>query len=160
MGLDNLLSSIGNEITACRIKCEGIKNEPKEGIYPRCFYPEINDKKLDYFDYVVIGINPGTASKLEESFVKYIKNRKSLFGFEDIKTVAKPIIESVPYYTWVRKYLKRYSNKKGLNILWTELVKCQNQLDENGKKIPLNGKTKTECFERFLVKEIQTFANN
>ena len=133
-------------------------NEPQQGIYPRCFYPEITDKKSGYFDYVVIGINPGTASKLEQAFVKYIKIRDSHFGFEDIKTVAKPIMESAPYYTWVRTFLERYSNKKSLNILWTELVKCQNELDSNKSKKPLDRTTEKRCFEKFLRREIRIFA--
>lgn len=151
MGLNKLLNTIGNEITACRIRCEGIKNEPKEGIYPRCFYPEIK-KKSGYFDYIVIGINPGTATDLERAFVNYIKSHKPNFGFEDIKIVSKPIIESFPYYKWVRIFLKKYSKKKNLNILWTELVKCQSQPDNNKNKLP-----KERCFEKFLKREIRIF---
>jgi hypothetical protein len=163
MGLNKLLNSIGNEITTCNIKCEGVENKPKKGIYPRCFYPERKNKKLRYFDYIVIGINPGTASDLERDFVKYIKSKKkSNFGFEDIRTVMKPIVEGHPYYKRVREFLKLYPNdrkKEKLNILWTELVKCQNQLDEDRKKISLKQTTENRCFEKFLRKEIGIFAS-
>jgi len=166
MNLNKLLNSIGNKITKCSGKCEGVKNDPKEGIYPRCFYPEIHSKK-GYFDYIVIGINPGTASELERAFVKYINNHKkskkkksekSRFGFRDIKAVMKPIVESddYDYYKRLRAFLKLYPNnrkKRDLNILWTELVKCQSDL----KNKRLKYSTKKSCFGEFLDSEIEVF---
>ena len=112
-GLSTTLNRIGNEITVCRNKCEGIKNEPGKCIYPRCFYPE---KKSGHFDYIVIGINPGYASDLERAFTKFIKSHKRSFGFNDIRKVAKPIIEGHDYYERVRKFLGKLSNKKNPNI--------------------------------------------
>ena len=154
-----LLNDIGNQITDCRIKCERIEKNRKEGIYPRCFYPEVKNKKLGYFDYIVIGINPGTASDLERAFVKYIKMHKLEFGFEAVRIVMRPIVESNDYYKRVRAFLELYpkNRKKKLNILWTELVKCQNQLDKNKKKLPLDKTTEERCFKKFLKKEIGIF---
>jgi hypothetical protein len=156
MHLNKRLNTIGGKITDCISKCEGVENKPEEGIYPRCFYPEIHSKK-GYFDYIVIGLNPGAAGELERAFLQYIKSqKKSKFGFEDIKTVMEPIVESNDYYKRVRAFLKLYPGnreKKDLNILWTELVKCQSEL----KNKRLEYSTKKKCFEKFLDDEIEVF---
>ncbi len=160
MGLNQLLNRIGNEIIDCKSKCEGIKNEPKEGIYPRCFSPEVKNEKVGCFHYIVVGIDPGTATDLEQVFVKSIKNHKSKFGFKDIKIVANPIIQNVPYYTRVRTFLRKYSNMDDLNILWTELVKYQNQIGMDKKKLPLDPTTEATCFKKFLKRKIEIFAKD
>lgn len=157
MSLNKSLNSIGDEITACRFRCKAIMNDVEKGIYPRCFYPEICNEKLKYFDSIVIGLNPGIATPLERAFIKYIQSHKSNFGFEYIKIVMEPIIRNCDYYTRVRAFLNKYLEKKDLNILWTELVKCQSRLDDMGGKLPIELDTKKKCFEKFLKREIEIF---
>jgi len=88
------LDAIGEEITACRVQCEGTINEPKEGIYPRGFFPDVDNKESPHFDAVVIGLNPGTASHLEMTFTKYVQEREGCMKYRHIKTVLKPIVKS------------------------------------------------------------------
>ena len=157
----SLLNDIGEEITACRRTglCRGIVNRPENGIYPRCFYPEIHDKESEHFDGVVIGLNPGTASPLEMAFTKYIREREGGVKYSQIKTVSEPTVKNHLYYMRVRAFLRKYLNKKDMNILWTELVKCQSKRD-NGNKLPLGLSTKKQCFDTFLRREIEIFAEN
>lgn len=153
------LDAIGEEITACRVQCEGTINEPKEGIYPRGFFPDVDNKESPHFDAVVIGLNPGTASHLEMTFTKYVQEREGCMKYCHIKTVLKPIVKSHPYYTRVRAFLRKHLPTKDLNILWTELVKCQSAT-KNGKKLPLKFSTKKRCFKRFLKEESEIFSGN
>ena len=163
MTLSKLSDSIGDDITKCRNKCEGTEKQPSKGIYPRCFYPEIQRRKSARLDYIVIGINPGEATALEKAFTKYIRHhnprgRKWNLGFRDIRSVMKPIIESndYNYYKPVRAFLKLYPDnkkKRKLNILWTELVKCQSKL----KNKHLKNSTMEKCFHKFLKNEIEKF---
>ena len=157
-----LLNEIGEEITACRItdRCKGIvENKPEEGIYPRCFFPEVYDKESAHFDAIVIGLNPGTASHLEMAFTRYIREREGCVKYRHMKTVLEPIVKSHPYYTRVRAFLRKYLQTRDLNILWTELVKCQSKRDD-GKKLPLELSAKKQCFDKFLKREIEIFAGN
>lgn len=65
------IDEIGQRLVSCRLKCDGIRNEPKKGIIRRCLILE-NPDGLKEPDCFIVGINPGISGKREREY--YRKN--------------------------------------------------------------------------------------
>ena len=53
------VKSIGNELVNCQNHCDGIQNNPEEGILPRCL---IFEGRIGTNGAIVVGLNPGKAN--------------------------------------------------------------------------------------------------
>jgi len=139
-----MLNELGEKLVKCNLNCEGINNNPKKGIIPRCLIPE---KRNGTNKCIVVGLNPGKCKKKERNYyltrgIKY----KSIVGYFFESNLNK------------RAYFKRTRDlitQLGFdgNILWTDLVKCE-CLGKNGK-IPVQ--TLRVCINKFLREEINLF---
>ena len=70
--LKNKIHEIGREMVDCKQQCEGIRNELKNGIIPRCLVLEegVNNNGI-----IIIGMNPSnTKSRLREQEQEALKN--------------------------------------------------------------------------------------
>jgi len=136
---------IGNELVNCQNHCNGVQNNPEEGILPRCL---IFEERVGTNGAIVIGLNPGKAKKSEHAFLLEHNNT-----YEAVETYWTRKIKNFQYYKKIRELL----DKLGFNgsILWTELVKCQCS-EENGI-IPIQ--TMRTCINTYLKREIEVFPN-
>ena len=161
--LEKIIDELGENLLQCEgntkedgYKCEGINNDKKEGIIPRCLFLETDSRGAFKEGCVVVGINPGKSNKNERN---YYKNKEDI-NYKHVKEYSKLIIEggklyegdkerkAHKYYNRTREFLEMI-NLKG-PILWTELVKCEN----NGKKLPAL-QTFRICTKEHLTKEIE-----
>lgn len=138
------LNELGEKLVKCNLNCEGINNNPKEGIIPRCLIPE---KRSGTNTCIVVGLNPGKCKKKERDYylAKGIKY-ESVVGY-----FFESNLSSRPYFKRTRDLITRLGFDG--DILWTDLVKCES-LGKNGK-IPVQ--TLRVCINRFLRKEINLF---
>jgi hypothetical protein len=139
------IAELGNELVACSDRCPGIACLPDEGRPPRCLYLE-TDQRDTSPGTIVIGLNPGRARADEISYfaangVSY--RTVSTFFFRE-RACKKG------YYTEIRRFVD--SIEKRGPILWTELVKCENEVGHSGTP-PLQ--TLRHCTSRFLTRELE-----
>ncbi|MDD3159972.1 MAG: uracil-DNA glycosylase family protein [Candidatus ainarchaeum sp.] len=136
-------NNILDKIHFCDLNCEGIINDKKNGVPPRCL---ILEKQPGKNNCIVVGINPGIIRKKEQNYYK-----KNGIDHKVIHEYWEKEISKVSYYSRTKELLNCL-NFDG-NILWTELVKCQSK----SKKIPLQ--TLRTCINNWLKKEINLFEN-
>ena len=148
MTLQEQISRIGTRMVACMQKCHGIKNEPHEGVLPRCLSLESRDSKER--GVVVVGLNPGNAGKPE---CEYYQSTDLSYG-AIVNYWEQSLKESNEYY----KRLRELANQLGLGgtILWTELAKCEN--DSNVKRPPVQ--TLRTCANLYLLNELKLVPND
>jgi len=140
--LEKFINELGENLLKCNEICEGISNNKKRGIIPRCLYLE---NRGEYEKgCVVVGINPGISTKKERA--DYLKIAD--LNYEDVKSISKSIIDSHKYYNQTRKFLEAIDLKGP--ILWTELVKCENK----DKRLPPI-QTFRVCTKNYLTEEIK-----
>ncbi|MCG3167389.1 MAG: hypothetical protein POELPBGB_03179 [Bacteroidia bacterium] len=135
------INAIGQEMTTCRHNCDRIINDPENGILPRClFFDERSSDKKHLI--IAIGINPGIADEKEKMKLKKIDNYeevcKKLSGYKDHKYYER--------LSWLIDDLGHTGD-----ILWTELVKCQNA---DKRKNP-NVYTSAFCSSLYLNNEVK-----
>jgi hypothetical protein len=99
---------------------------------------------------VIVGINPGRSKSKEREF--YRSNGQT---YEQVVVHWQIHISRLPYYMRLRN-LATESGLKG-PILWTELVKCENESAESGLP-PLQ--TFRTCTQAYLQKELHAVPNN
>ena len=152
--LINGILQIGNQLVSCNLNCDGICNNPQDGIIPRCLYLEHQNRHGET-GCVVVGINPGNPGKSatndkERNF--YLDNQISY------NTVVDFWINHGGYNHPYYRYLRDLINCVGYNgpILWTELVKCEN--DNETRFPPLQ--TFRICTHNFLTKELDLVPKN
>lgn len=142
-----MIKKLGEELIKCRLNCEGINNNPKLGIIPRCL---ILEKRQGKKNCIVIGLNPGKCRQEERDY----------FLEKGLK------YDSIPGYFFEknlnnRAYFKRTRDILTVlgfdgDILWTDLVKCE-CIGENGT-IPIQ--TMRVCINKFLRQEINIFKSS
>jgi len=155
--IKNKISKIAQQIINCDKNCDGVYSNLKEGVIPRGLILETEGRKSNAKGCIVIGINPGKASKFEKNYYreKYIENKGSinyenlLFLWENGWKNKKPV-KNCQYFQKLRKI----SNGLGLKgpIIWTNLAKCQNQ------DPPLQ--TIRTCVGTYLKKELELFPSD
>jgi hypothetical protein len=67
------IDGIGIKLVNCKLKCEGIRNEPEKGVLPRCLILEKNGRPANDLavpECIVVGINPGTSRGRERGYYK------------------------------------------------------------------------------------------
>lgn len=140
--IDKKIKCIGKDLVICENFCEGILNEPKKGVLPRCLFLEIDKRNIDSNGVVFVGINPGKTKNNEDQF--YINNG---VNYESLVTYWNKRIKKVSYY----QRLKNLATQLGFDgpILWTELVKCENS---SGNLPPLQ--TFRTCTNKYLRREL------
>lgn len=144
--LEVSINKLGDKLLNCTNDCDGIINKKPLGIIPRCLYLE---KREEYEKgCVVVGINPGKSKENERGNYKKIN-----LTYDDVKIVSKNIIDSHKYYNQIRKFLE-IIDRNG-PILWTELVKCENE--ENN--LP-DLQTFRICTKKYLTEEIKKVPEN
>ena len=143
MSLQEQISQIGAQMVKCQQRCKDIKNEPGEGIPPRCLFLEVRDPKAR--GVVIVGFNPGNADESERVYYK----SKSLSYAATKDYWEGALKDSSNYY----KRLRKLADQLGLSgtILWTELAKCENDLEI--KHPPLQ--TLRTCANLYLLNELK-----
>ncbi len=143
--MKSAIEQIGREMVKCSQNCFGIECDQADGILPRCLIWEEPEKNKTGIGCAVIGINPGRAKSKEMQFYK----KKTYDEF--LKYWEEEIKKEHPYYCRPREMLRGFE----LNgpILWTDLVKCQN--DKKGAKGLLPLETLRTCMSRYLSKELE-----
>jgi len=140
------INSIGSGLVKCNFKCEGVVNDKKKGIIPRCLIYEGRNGKNGA---IVIGINPGKSSKEEQKFLlKGNCNYQAILDFWDLKA------KNFAYYKKSRELITDLGFTG--DILWTDLAKCECR-GKNGD-VPIQ--TLRICIDRFLEKEIKALSDN
>ncbi|MDD5474301.1 MAG: uracil-DNA glycosylase family protein [Candidatus Methanoperedens sp.] len=138
-----MINLLGEKLVKCNLKCEGINNNPKEGIIPRCLMVE---KGNGSNSCIVVGLNPGKCNEDEKKYylghgIKY----ESLLRY-----FSESNLKNIPYFKKTRDLITTQLGFKG-DIVWTNLVKCECK-GENGK-IPIQ--TLRVCINRFLREEVK-----
>lgn len=141
------IDKLGEKLAHCEKKCLGIKNDPLKGILPRCLMLEIT-KRDESITSIIVGINPGQSKQRErEYFIREGANYSTWKKYWETK------IKKLSYYEKLRKFITQLGYKEG--ILWTELVKCQNE--EKCKEPPLQ--TFRVCIKNYLERELESVPN-
>lgn len=143
--IDKAINKIGENLVRCDLKCEGINNNPKRGVIPRCL---IQEKRNGKKKCIVVGLNPGKCNAKERKY--YLNNGisfVSLAGYFDQ-------IQNRRYFKEARELITLLGFDG--DILWTDLAECE-CLGKNGE-IPIQ--TLRVCINRFLRKEIDLFKHS
>jgi len=146
MGNQDKIYLIGDKLTRCDLKCDGIVNKPVEGRTPRCLFYEKRDSSRA--GVIIIGINAGKSGKDERKYYGRNYSYKVLLNYWDLK------LKNLAYYRKSRKIITELGFKG--DILWTDLAKCECE-GKNGD-VPIQ--TLRICIDRFLDKEIKALPNN
>jgi len=137
------ITDLGEKLVNCDFTCEGIVNNPSEGIPPRCLIFEERPGKKGA---IIVGLNPGKAKIKEKNY--YIDKGASyqiIVDYWDVK------ISNLKYYSNLRALLNKFEIDGP--ILWSDLVKCQ--CSKKNGVIPIQ--TMRNCINKFLRKEIELF---
>lgn len=139
------IEDIGGRLVSCDKRdkrCEGIVNEPRIGILPRCLILE-DGGRTSGTGCVVVGLNPGHAKPHERDAYKGDHTYKNV-----VKYWRDGKISERAYYGRLRNFV----NELGLRgpILWTELVKCESI---EGTTLPLQ--TLRTCIRDYLNEELK-----
>jgi len=139
------ISNIGNKLVKCKETCAGICNDPQNGIIPRCLYLEYLNRN-QYNGCVIVGINPGRTNNSEKSY--YLKNGISYNTIVNFFEKPGRYKYGHPYYRYLRIFVDLIGYEGP--ILWTELVKCENDTSTNFPPL----QTFRHCTHRYLSKEL------
>jgi len=154
--LHKVIDRIGKKLVRCKWQCDGIENKPEEGKIPRCLILESKGRKRN--GIIIIGENPGRAGGTENSqlikanYDKYIEFWKEKKG--EKKGEGK---EDKGYYGKLREFAEKLGFKGP--ILWTDVVKCQKDIDKN-KKSELPAQTIRNCVNEYLLEEVEKAPEN
>lgn len=147
--IKNAIWNIGNKIVKCNRKCDDVKNDKNDGIIPRCLYLEIDNRMKNAKGCVVVGMNPGKASKKEKNFYKENK-----LDYHTLNRYWEENASKNMYYNYLRDFINCIGYEGP--ILWTELAKCQN--DDNISSPRLQ--TFRTCISLFLNRELNIIPND
>jgi len=137
------LRKIGEEMVDCSESCACIANRPEEGILPRCLILEEGPGRNGA---AVVGLNPGASDRAERAF--YLEHGATYDS--TLKYWSKHVRMNEQYNTRLRGFLEQVG--RGGTILWTELVKCEN---ESGHKGALPIQTYRTCAKLYLNRELE-----
>jgi len=140
------IEDLRQRLVSCGLNCDGIRNEPQNGIMPRGIILDPDSSMGP--DCIIVGINPGSSGKREREY--FLKNGPSYvslkrYFFDDAK------IYRTKYYEELRNFAKEIGFWDA--ILWTDLCKCENRI--KGKSPPLQ--TFRICVKKFLLEELRLF---
>jgi len=141
--LNEKINNIGCQMVKCTKNCAGIAKPGENDIIPMCLYLE-DTKDNSTTGTIIVGINPGNATKKEREY--YYKHGHN---YENVVNYWKKYVQCKHQYY---KKLRAFVNGLGFNghILWTELVKCANDKNEQP---PLQ--TFRTCCSEYLNEEIK-----
>ncbi len=60
-----MINELGKKLVKCDLNCEGVNNNPKLGIIPRCLIQENRSGKNSC---IVVGLNPGKCKNKEKQY--------------------------------------------------------------------------------------------
>ncbi|MBA7581011.1 hypothetical protein ES708_22910 [subsurface metagenome] len=149
--LMNGIFQIGNQLVNCNHNCAGIRNSPQEGIIPRCLYLEHQDRQGEK-GCVIVGINPGRSTNNNRERNFYLDNHLSY------NTIVNFWTNHGGYNHTYYRYLRDFVNCIGFDgsILWTELVKCENDNETNFPPL----QTFRICTHNYLTNELNLVPDN
>jgi hypothetical protein len=147
--IKNRILAIGNAMVKCGNKCDGICNDPLNGILPRCLFFDERNSDIEN-GCVIIGINPGKGGKNSGEAKFYREHGNTYSAQLQLWATAK----KANYY-W---FLEDFAIAAGWigPILWTELVKCECSV--NYSVPPLQ--TSRNCTKRYLTDELNVVPAN
>lgn len=138
---------IAKGLNQCKLYCEGIINDPKRGIIPRCLFNEPRNKNGKCA--IVIGLNPGKSSLNERNY--YLKNNNTYQAGQDY---WENKIKNFAYFNRSRELISIFGFTG--DIVWSDLAKCESA--EKRGEVPVQ--TLRICIDRFLKREIESLPKN
>lgn len=140
--LHERIDHFGVELVACKDGCAGILRRQSEGILPRSLFLE--RAHAAGRGCLAVGLNPGTSKAVERDF--YRKHGSTY----DVVKEYRTRIDGIPYFSRVRSIIEQMELTGP--ILWSNLVKCENESGRKGLLPPLQ--TLRHCTRRFLAREL------
>lgn len=142
----DVICSIGEKLTVDNSysKYDDLECNLSEGVIPRGLIYEEDNRNTNTVGCVMVGLNPGKATKEERDFFKL-----ETLSYERFLLYWKENVFQHPYY----KRLRKLADELELDgpILWTELVKCQGK--ENGQ---LSVQTIRDDINKYLFFELES----
>lgn len=159
--LNRSIEMIGSELVNCDSNCDGITNHiknPKSNAPPRCLYFDCAGVSEEIPGVIVVGINPGTMKSEEKRFMDECQKEHGSISYEKIVEHWLDRGKNRKYYKHGKQVIihinKLTANAWAGPVLWTELVKCQN--DHNIKAAhKISKETYRGCVYRYLRREIE-----
>lgn len=145
--LQESIDQLAAELVNCHDHCAGIWLDRSAGVLPRSLYLERpNAAGRGCF---AVGLNPGTSPQREREIY-----RTSGVSVKNVNAFRASIAE-IPYLARSRTVI----NQLKLNgpILWSNLAKCENELNRKGLP-PLQ--TLRHCSRRFLRRELSAIPDD
>lgn len=142
--MSKAIVELGEKLVHCSLNCEGINNNPRQGIIPRCLIPE---SRGGVNRCIVVGLNPGKCNVKEREY--YLNNGIKFSSITDYFENEK--LKDIPYFKKARGLITLLGFDG--DILWTDLAKCEC----SGKNGSLPIQTLRVCINKFLRKEIELF---
>lgn len=151
------INKIGDDIIRCDRQCLGVRNDKSAGCYPRGLFI---DPDSSHINVVVVGENPGKASRLEklcyqilgelykdekESYEKYnVRVGRKCFG----NIYTKRTIHLLNELGLISEKLSSTEENESTpkDVLWTEVSFCE------AKKSKITTEIFQDCSNRFLAK--------
>lgn len=148
MALQSSINRIGKKLVACSSPCQGIARAQAKGILPRCLYLEERDSHA--MGAAVVGLNPAPADEDECEFYRSLPSYQQAFAYW-----AEHIRKTNRYYRAMCGFVDQLDLAG--SILWTELVKCENEAG-NKQHPPLQ--TFRICTRTYLQQELRAVPEN
>src|SRR5437867_983133 len=139
--LHERIDGLGAELVTCRDGCVGILQKQTAGVLPRSLFLERADAVGR--GCLAVGLNPGTSKPAERDF--YQEHGAT---YDRVKEYRIRIAKG-PYFARTLRVI----DELGLTgpVLWSNLAKCENDIDRDGLP-PLQ--TLRHCTRRFLAREL------
>lgn len=152
MNIQREIEKIGNKLVNCsELGCSGTFKDQDKGILPRCLYFEKRSKSKKFI--IVVGINPGSSEGYADQLAGIEKTPKKLRYVKEVRYWENNW-KDLPcgYYDKTRRLIDCLFSSQ-VNILWTELVKCESKKGKKGNDIL--EKTIRRCTNNWFKKELK-----
>lgn len=145
--MEKRICQIGSEMVECRESCEDVFYDIKSGVPPRCLiFEKCSEATND--GIIIIGESPGP---IHEEQQKYFVNQyrvSQCITYEDELTDWVERVYIYDHYQLIRGMINQLGSR--LNILWTDLIKCQ----KKDTRQSFSKETVKKCALKFLAREL------
>ncbi len=151
MNIESPIYEIGQRLVMCKQNCPGIAVDQRNGILPRCLILQSEGRDRGQGS-IIVGINPGPSNEIEQKYYRKEPSYSQVITYWKDRNLSKDR-RPHKYYSG----LTRLVDSLGFTgqILWTELVKCENESRETRLSFRNYPKTFRICTSLYLQKEIE-----
>jgi len=156
--MEERILKLYSQVTTCSDGCDGIRNDPENGVIPRSFYCPFNPKNISL---LMVSKNPGIGHPKEKEMYATLSGEQRVLSHEEFirsRFMGNNSLITSKYHKnildWVSIILNVESNHDAVfkKSAMTAMVKCESLSD---KTAAMPSSTILHCTEKYLLKEIK-----